>query len=161
MQGYGSTHTHTHTHVYIRDTTQTARPQPLVYLKMWGQMFSLRVQVQQMYRHKHNHFTFIQNYKYKKQYNCHYIVNALKSGHLGLAVSEEWYHDSIQPNSYTVLVVNKLAGWSCTPVQWLQYFFASVSLSWELLITIEWSQPPFGEHNIMKTKSVQVCHCSW
>jgi len=114
--------THTHTHVYIHDIMQTARPQPLVCLKMWGQMFSLRVQVQQMYRYKNNHFNFIQNYKYKKDYNCHYIVNALKSGQLGLAVLEEWCHDSIQPISYTFLVVNKLAGWSGTAVQWLQYF---------------------------------------
>ena len=125
---WGHTYTHTHTRtcacVYIRDTTRTARPQPLVCLKMWGQMFSLRAQVQQMYRYENNHFTFIQNYKYKKHYNCHYIVNALKSGQLGLAVSEEWYHDSIQSVSYMFLVVNKLAGWSCTAVQWLHYFFA-------------------------------------
>jgi len=63
-----------------------------------------------MYRYENNHFTFIQNYKYKKHYNCHYIVNALKSRQLGLAVSEEWYHDSIQSVSYMFLVVNKMAG---------------------------------------------------
>jgi len=134
----------------MRNTTLTARPQSLVCLKMWGQIFSLRVQVQQMYRYKNNHFTFIQNYKYKKHYNYHYIVNALKSGQLGLAVLE----DNIQPISYTFLVVNKPAGWSYTAVQWLQYFFSSVSLSQELLITVEWSQPPFGERNISKTESV-------
>jgi len=57
---------------------------------MQGQMFSLRVQeVQQTYRYENNHCTFIQNYKYKNHYNCPYILNALKSGELGLAVSEE------------------------------------------------------------------------
>jgi len=51
------------------------------------------------------------------------------------------------------LVVNKLAG--CTAVQWLQYFFAPVPLSQELLITVECSHPSFGKRNIKKTKSVQ------
>ena len=99
MRGYGlnhiqtrthkraCTHIHTHTYIYICDARWNARPQPLVCLIIQGQMLSLRVlQVQKMYRYENNHCTFIQNYNYKKHYNCHYIVNALKSGELGLAV---------------------------------------------------------------------------